>query len=142
MFIGGILVVMAYGITEWKSTIFHLCMQVTGMVSGPMAGLFILGILFPFVNTQVGCVFVFVRVFLISINLFRCRAHCYNEPILDNAILDSVQVAVTHQVAHAHTHARIHIHAPLTVSVLPVAALYIRRAPVLFRNHILEYNII
>ena len=74
---GGILVVMAYVITEWKSTLFHLTIQVTGMVSGPMTGLFILGILFPFVNTQVGCVFVFVRVFVMSSNQCRCPVDCY-----------------------------------------------------------------
>ncbi|KAI0234204.1 Sodium-coupled monocarboxylate transporter 1 [Lamellibrachia satsuma] len=57
--LGGVIILMAYVIVEWKSTLFHLTTQMTGMLFGPVAGMFILGMLIPMSDTQSvvgGCV--------------------------------------------------------------------------------------
>ena len=50
---GVVNILMAFVIIQWKGTLFHLTVQMTGMLTSPMAGLFVVGMLFPFCNTKV-----------------------------------------------------------------------------------------
>ncbi|KAK2185126.1 hypothetical protein NP493_246g03057 [Ridgeia piscesae] len=50
--VGIVNVLMAFVIIQWKGTLFHLTIQITGMMSSPLAGMFVVGMLFPFCKTK------------------------------------------------------------------------------------------
>ena len=50
--VGVVNILMAFVITQWKGTLFHLTIQMTGMMSSPMAGMFVVGMLFPFATRK------------------------------------------------------------------------------------------
>ncbi len=54
-FVFGILnMIVAFLISQLKgASLFQITIQMTGMLNGPLAGIFFLGILVPFVNTMV-----------------------------------------------------------------------------------------
>ena len=53
MVYGGLAVAMAYLIFELGGTILQLAYSLSGIFGGPNVALYVLGILFPFVNSYV-----------------------------------------------------------------------------------------
>lgn len=84
---GGVAVLFSYGIHFLRSNILHTTLIILNTIAGPIAGMFVLGLFFPWANTKVRVCSIFQVFSMFSMRFLTMR---YNQTLLKTLFYNSV----------------------------------------------------